>query len=450
MRISCILLALCALSLPAVAQDPPRSLTLDDAERIARESNPRYRKAHNNLETARAGERQRWAAFLPDLRLSLSSGGYLSRKYTGLDEFGKPVRRDDPIDYTGSSSSQSLYLGIPLFDGGQRYRELRAARAEAGATEAAALAEASALDAELARHYYDARRKAALIRLEEELLRAAEARHAATERLLRIASASPVDLLGAEIAIAQQARAVEQARGEARKAMLVLNEAMGLSEAVAWELRSDPPPVFDPASLDPDRLTSHALSASPRLRQLQAQVDVADHRRRAAGASRWPTLSASAGFGRSIGTVGYGALFDPNPLDQGFNFGLSVSIPISSQYQSSYQVAQARIAALNAGEDVRAQRLVLEREVRSALIDLENAYRAVQLAHRGRELARKQIELANQQFRLGALKFTELQTLTERAAAAERDAVNARYDFAAAHATLEERVGAPVDSLRAR
>jgi outer membrane protein len=450
MRLSCILLALCALAAPALAQEAPHPLTLEEAERIARESNPRHRKARNGLQAAQAGERQRWAAFLPDLRLSLSSGGYLSRKFTGIDQYGKPVRRDDPIDYTGSSSSQSLYVGIPLFDGGQRYRELRAARAQEDAVAAAALAEASALDAELARHYYDARRRAELIGLEEELLRAAEARHQATERLLRIASASPVDLLGAEIAIAQQARAVEQARGEARKAMLVLNEAMGISDAVAWELTSGAPEVFDPASLDADRLAAHALSASPRLRQLQAQVDVADHRRRAAGASRWPTLSANAGFGRSIGAVGYGALFDPNPLDQGFNFGLSVSIPISSQYQSSYQVAQARVAALNAGEDVRAARLSLERELRVALIDLENAYRAVQLADRGRELARKQIELANQQFRLGALKFTELQTLTERAATAERDAVNARYDFAAALATLEERVGGPVESFRAR
>jgi outer membrane protein len=450
MRLSCILLALCALGTPALAQEAARPLTLADAERMARENNPGYRKARNDLETARAGERQRWAAFLPDLRLSLSSGGYLSRKFTGIDEFGKPVRREDPIDYTGSSSLQSVYLGIPLFDGGQRYRELRAARAQEDATAAAALAEASALSAELARHYYDARRKAALIHLEEELLRAAEARRAATERLLRIASASPVDLLGAEIAIAQQARALEQARGEARKAMLVLNEAIGLSDAVAWELKSDPPAVFDPTPLDADRLTLHALSASPRLRQLQAQVNVADQRRKAAGASRWPTLSASAGFGRSIGTVGYSALFEPNPMDQGLNFGLSVSIPVSSQYQSSYQVAQARVAALNAGEDVRAARLLLEREVRSALIDLENAYRAVQLADQGRELARKQIDLANQQFRLGALKFTELQTLIERASTAERDAVNARYDFAAALATLEEKVGAPVGALLAR
>jgi outer membrane protein TolC len=94
---------------------------------------------------------------------------------------------------------------------------------------------------------------------------------------------------------------------------------------------------------------------------------------------------------------------------------------------------------MNAREEVQAARLTLEREVRSALIDLENAYRSVQLADRGRDLARRRLELANQQFRIGALKYEDLESVIEQAARAERDAVNARYDFAAARATLEEK-----------
>jgi outer membrane protein len=446
MKSALLLLGLLSLASPALAQEGPYALTLEEAKRIAMEKNPHYLQARNAVESARAGERLGVMAFLPELRLSLSSGGYLSRVLTGEDEFGKPVRRTEPLNLTGSSSSQQISLGsITLFDGGTRYRDLRAARADADAADAAVLQEAATLEAELTRRYYDAKRKGELIRLEEELLKSAEAQHAATERLLRVASASPVDLLGAEVAVAEQARVLESARGEARKAMLALAEEIGVSDPPEWELTSEPPPVVDPSTLDAESLAERALSTSPLLAQLQARAVAGEQRSKAAGATRWPTVSASAGFGRSIGTEGYGSFFDPDPLNQSMNFGLSISVPVFTGYRTTYAVTTARVAAMNAREEVQAARLTLEREVRAALIDLENAYRSVQLADRGRDLARRRLELANQQFRIGALKFVDLQSVIEQAARAERDAINARYDFAAARTTLEEKTSSAVN-----
>jgi outer membrane protein len=426
------------------AQETPRALSLDDALRLAQENNPLYRQAQNSVESAAAVERQNRAAFLPSLSLSLSSGGFLSRRFTGLDQYGKPIRRADPLEYTGSSSSQGLSLGLQLFDGGARFHELRAARAQKDAAEASVLSEASTLRAELARRYYEARRRTELIRTEEALLQAARSRETAWERLLRVASATPVDLLGAQVETARQERALEQARGEARKAMLALAEEIGVPAAGTWTLTTDAPAVFDPASLAADSLVERALAVSPRMLQLRAEERAAEQQRRAAGATRWPTISTYASIGRSIGAEGYEALFEPNPLDQSLGFGLSVSLPLFTRFQTTARITQARVAALNAREDARATRLALEREVRSALIDLKNAHRTVQLAERSRELAGRRLELANQQFRIGSLKFVELQSVIEQAATAERDAVNARYDFAAALATLEERIGGPL------
>jgi outer membrane protein len=221
--------------------------------------------------------------------------------------------------------------------------------------------------------------------------------------------------------------------------MLSLAEEMGVSDAPEWTLTSEPPPVFDPTTLDADSLAARALDISPLLAQLDARAVAGEQRSKAAGAPRWPTVSASAGFGRSVGSEGYGSFFDPNPLNQSMSFGLSVSVPVFTGYRTTQSVTQARVAAMNAREEVQAARLTLEREVRGALIDLENAYRTVQLAERGRDLARRRLELANQQFRMGALKYVDLEGVIEQAARAERDAINAHYDFAAARATLEEK-----------
>jgi outer membrane protein len=432
--------ALLLAAAPTAAQQSG-PLTLEQARALAMEHNPAYRQARNAVVSARAGEMQSRAAFLPTLSAGFNSGGYLSRSFTGTDPYGKPVRRDDPLEYTGSSSGQSIGLNLQLFDGGRRFREMRAARAGREAAVAAVDAAASTMDAELTRRYYEAQRTAALIRLEEELLKTAEASHGATERLLRVAAASPVDLLGAEFEVSRQRQAVEAARDQARVAMLALAEQIGTGEAEGWALVTELPEVVEPARFDADDLVARAHAVSPRLAELAARARQAEQQRRAAGATRWPTVSARTSFGRSMGTEGYDALFDPNPLNQSFSFGIDFSLPLFSQYQTTEQITQARVSALNADESARATRLQLDREVRTALIELESAYRTVELNNASTELARRRLDLANRQFRLGSLSFTELQAILTTTATAEREALNARYAFAAALATLEEKVG---------
>ncbi|MFQ5551334.1 MAG: TolC family protein, partial [Gemmatimonadales bacterium] len=79
--------------------------------------------------------------------------------------------------------------------------------------------------------------------------------------------------------------------------------------------------------------------------------------------------------------------------------------------------------------------------VRAAFIDLENAFEGLRIENRSLELSRRQLTLALEQYRLGALNFQGLQTVIDRASQAERAAVTAKYQLAAAVATLKERVG---------
>lgn len=432
------------IGLPAARAQEPRPLTLEQAREIALENNPAYRQAQNSITSARAGELLSRSAFLPTLSAGFGSGGSFSRRRSGTDNFGRPIEGTQINEYTSSNSSQNLSLSWELFDGGQRYREVRAASAGRAAAAAGAEAVGSTMEAELTRRYYDAQRATARIELEERLLAAAEASYAATQRLVRVAAITPVDLLGAELDVTRQRQALEAARGEARIAMVALAEQMGTGEAEGWALLTPLPEPFDPTALDPDALVERAYGVSPRLRELGLQAVQAEQQRRAASAARWPTISASAGFGRSIGSEGYGALFEPNPFDQNYRFGIDFSIPLFSQYQTTQRVTQARVAAMNADEQARATRLQIGREVRSALIELESAYRTVQLNEASSELARRHLELAREQYRLGSIRFTELQQIVTSAATAERDALDARYAFAAALATLEERVGESV------
>ncbi|MBI4544937.1 MAG: TolC family protein, partial [Gemmatimonadetes bacterium] len=295
--------------------------------------------------------------------------------------------------------------------------------------------------ADVSRRFYAALHARGLIELEERLLVSARDRLAATERLVRVVAATAVDVLGARVDVARQEQALARARGEARKAELELREALGIAGDVAFELAGDFPGVFDPSTLAADALVAAALAGHPRIAEADAAAAAAQRRARAARGTRWPQIGLNAGLSRGMSLSSYDALTELNPKNRTFFFGLSASLPLFEQFRPSAQIARAEAAVSDSREDARAARLALEREVRSALIDLENAHRSLELADQSAALSGERVALAQEQYRQGAIPFTSLQSVIEQAAAAEREAAAARLTFATALVTLEEKVG---------
>jgi outer membrane protein TolC len=440
-----VLLALVAA--PAVAQERtavPAQLTLDDAIAIARERHPELAQARNAIAAQGAQVRAGLGAFLPTLQAQLNFSGSDSRTVTGQDDYGRPVELPQAISFQGSSSSQSLFTGLTLFNGFRNFKTYGAARASLDAAEESRHAAQARIDAETARRFYEAVRTRHLIALEERLLASAREQRDNTARLFRTASATQEDLLGAEADVASQELQVARARGEAEKALLGLREQMALVEPIAFEVVGDSPAAWDPSSLDPDSLVALAQRIHPDIVRLDASARAAHLRAGAAAGSYWPTIRLGASVTRSVQLGSYEALFDFNPRNRSLGFSVTFDWPLFLGFQTRAQVSQASAEALNAEETLRAARLASDRAVRAARIDLENAYRGVALAERAAELSNERLRLSRERYAIGAISFANLQILIDRAAQEERQVINARSGFAAAAATLAERVGRPL------
>jgi outer membrane protein len=140
----------------------------------------------------------------------------------------------------------------------------------------------------------------------------------------------------------------------------------------------------------------------------------------------------------------YDALWELNPQNRAFNFGISASIPLFSGFQTSAAIARAHVARDDARQDERIATLRAERQVRSAYVDVTNAHKILQLAERKASLSRERLELAQEQYRNGAMSFAELQIVIDRTAAAEREVVDARAQYASNVSLLEQYSGGPV------
>lgn len=433
-----LLRAVDAASIPAPI---PARLTLEDALDLARSRNPAYLEARGSLEVAEARERAGWGEVLPQVRADMGVGGASQRVYTGEDQFGQPLIRDDPLTYSSSSSSQGVGLSMTLFDWGAALQRASAARAGARATGAQVAASWNQLRAEVIGAYDQTLRADRQVALEERLLESARDRLEATRARLPLAVASPVDVLGAEVDVARAEQSLSSARGEARKARLALLELLGVAGEPAFEPATGWPPVFDPATLDVDDLLHEATATSPVLRQREAEARAGEASASAVRRTRWPTLTGGLQFRRAMGASDYGALTELNPRNQNLSFSLGASVQLFDGFARGRQIAQAEFEARSARERERGSRLALERQIRSALIDLENAFRSVELADRAARLAAERLELSQEQYRLGTLSFTELQNVIDQAAQEERQALQARHAFEVARVALEQRVG---------
>jgi outer membrane protein TolC len=291
---------LLAVAGDAHSQQAAGVLTLDDALRLARDHNPAFQRVRNDLDVAGSAVRAAWAnAFLPSLNSSMSFSGSRSTTVTGVDPFGRLERLPEPVTTRGSTANQSVGTQLTVFDGLGSFRNLSAQRALYDATDAQIAQQELQLVAQVSRDWVQALRAERTIRLEEALLESAKERLARTEELLRVAARNRVDVLGARGDVAQAEQNVQRARGDADKARLSLAASIGLEPTSPITLDTVMPTVFDPAEIDPDALVARALASSPVLRQRDAALAAARHRASAAR-GRLPSITASAGYNRSV------------------------------------------------------------------------------------------------------------------------------------------------------
>jgi outer membrane protein len=360
---------------------------------------------------------------------------------TGEDDFGQPVRLDDPLTFRSSSASQGVSSSVTLFDGLWNLNTYRAARASARVSEAAVESQLTSVEAEVTRRFYNAVNARRLTAVEEQLLEVSRRQLDATERLFRVAARTEVDVLGARVQVAQHEQALERARGDAEKALLRLAEQIGLEEDIAFDVSGALPAPFDPGILDDDMLVARAMTQSPAVAQAEADAARAGFQASAARGRRWPTVSARASFGRTVSLSSYDALFEFDPQDRSFAFGVDVQIPLFTGFQTSQAVAQATASERAAEETLRETRLQLERDVRSGHIDLVTAHRRLELAQRSVEFSRRRLTMAQEQYQLGTIGFTDFQQIVTQASQDARNLLSAEAEFATATVTLEELMG---------
>ncbi len=431
-----------SLAAQATLQDQEVTvLTLQDALRRAAEHNPEYRQALNRLELEGPQRRQALGAFLPDFSVSYGTGQSVARELSWIDFDGTPITNPEPRTVTRSSSSQSASLGIDLFRGGRRFHELGRARAQARVDRLGSERDLNRILAEVQRQFLVAQRQRLRLAVEEDLLIARERDYEVAQSRFELVATGRSDLLGAELELETQRVTVTETRGQVDKAMLALRRAIGDPSLAALDVQQQLSEPFDPATLDMGALVARAMQESPTVGAAEAALAVGQANLSIQKAARWPSLSLSSGISRGSFGADQSNLFKFNP--EGFNgsLRLSVSIPLFTKFQTSQAIASANIELRNAGETIRKTELEVDELIRSRYVDLETAWANVRQRSRALEVASERLEIVREEYRLATKSIEDLRTAIRDEAAARRDAVDQRFEFAVFLVGLYEAAG---------
>jgi outer membrane protein TolC len=422
--------ALCAAQQPA-----PYRLTLQEAILKALQANLNVLEARTRVqEDEGARQRSLSAALLP----RVNAEAYANYQNRNLRAFGISVPGLSLPDVVGPFSNYDfrIYSQQNVVDL-ERYRALKASERS---LDAGRMDERDARDLiarVIAGLYLNA--QSAQARVE-----AAQTRVTDSSTLLKLAkdkhdagTATGVDVLRAQVQLANDKQALLEARNQYQQSLLELARNLGMSPGTPLEL-AEPLQYRDLAQPQAEDLLPAALAVRADYLSLDRQRQSLLEQQRANRARFYPRLSINGNIGelgRSIGSSATTGLIQGQIDFTVFDRDREGE---AQQLASRIQRIEDQIADLGRG---------VEEDIREALLNLDSAAEQVSVAADGRNLAQRELEEAQDRFQAGTANNVEVVTAQDELARAQENYilavsghVDAKYALARALGDTEKNI----------
>jgi len=405
------------------AQDK-RTLTIEEAEKIALENHPRVAAAKLGAAAAKEVARQAKASLYPFLSGAMSGSTAVESSRIGAGALN------------ASSLWERFGLGMALtqnlYDFGRTSSLVRSAEQRAEAQAEGINVTRAAVVLRVRQAYYQALLAEAARNVAEETVEARRVTlkqiRALTESNLR----STLDLSFAEVSVSEAELLLFQAESLSSAALVELAAAMGYQEE----------PNFRPAEIkdlplmekEVQPLVAQAMADRPEIavarKSLQSARSLAFSESRLA----WPSVTA-AGVGGFIPTG------DARLKDRYGAAGFTVSVPVFNGYLNNARKQEAELRSLAIEQELRDLEIRITSEVRTAWLDTGNAWRRIEVTAKLLDQATRTLKLARSRYELGLGNIVEFTQAELSRTSAEIANATARYGYLVRRAQLDYQAG---------
>jgi len=245
-----------------------------------------------------------------------------------------------------------------------------------------------------------------------------------------------LDVLRAQVTLQNEQQQLENARNAFAKDKIMLNRAMGQPAGQELQL-VDAVPYSDFNADSSDQAIKDALAIAyvrrKDLRQLQAQLEVAEQTSKVLKYERIPTLAIGGYYG-VLGVIG--GLYHGVFAAQG-----QVSIPVFQEAQLRGQKEVAASQEIGLRQQIEASKAQIEADIRSSLLDVQSAAEVVKVARSNVDLAQSALDDATLRFTTGVDDNLPVVQAQATLVGAEARVIQAEYNYNYSKLVLARNTG---------
>jgi outer membrane protein len=410
---------------PAASSGP--RLTLAEAERMAIEHNPNISVARLIALAQAQVTREVRSGELPTATGSLTAVGAHENSRVTAGLLNNPSIFD--------RAAGGLTVSQLITDFGRTHNLVRSAQSNAKAQLENERATELDITLTVDQAFYQALTAQAVLKVAEETVNQRQATVDQVGALTKAKLRSDLDLSFANVQISQAKLLLLDAQNNAADAMASLNTVLGSERDEQYTLVDETTANPEPAPQDAEALLQAALTARP---DLAALIDNYTAGRQFSTAERelWmPTVSALAAVGGTpvradqIQSSWYGAA------------GANINIPVFNGFLYNARAQEAKLRANAAGEQVRNLRDVIARDLRTAVLNAQNAFQRIGVTQEMLNESNMALDLSQARYKIGLSGIVELTQAQLAQTQAEIAYANARYAYQTALAVVRFQTG---------
>jgi outer membrane protein len=416
-----------AQQMPAPATAPGPKLTLADAERMAKEHNPNISVARLIALAQAEVAREVRGGELPTTTGSLTVvGAHENSRITA-------GALNNPSIYNRAGGG--LTVSQLITDFGRTHNLVRSAQSNAKAQLETERATEQDITLTVDQAFYQALTNQAVLQVAEQTVAQRQATVDQISALTKAKLRSDLDLSFANVQLSQAKLLLLDAQNNAQNAMANLNNVLGSERCEQYTLVDETTANPEPAPQDADVLLQAALGVRPDLAALNDNYTAARQFSTAEKELWMPTVSALVAVGGApvradqIQSNWYGAA------------GANINIPVFNGFLFNARAQEARLRASAAGEQMRNLRDEIARDVRTAVLNAQNAFERIGVTQEMLSESNMALDLSEARYKIGLSGIVELTQAQLAQTQAQIAYTTARYAYQTSLAELRFQLG---------
>jgi len=416
-----------------------KQLTLDDAIKIALQKNSTLKKTENNLATYHSNVKSAYGAFLPSLGASGSlswnrneAAGGETFVYQGTTFTSEPVTTETRNYSVGAGAS------VDLFDGLSNIANLSQTKNDLESAELFFERVKQDIVFNTINLYYDVVNNQQLLKVKEEDVKWNQKNLETITERNRLGAVTLADVYAQQVRFGNAELELVRTKNILESSKADLLDYLGLDVLDQYQF-SDSLSPQELSILQKDlskedenvsKIVEEALNKRPDYQSVKLDLESANNGITKAWSGYLPRLTGSANFSTYSNDVS--KLFK----SRNYSLGLTLSIPIFSNFSTENQVQLAKVNVMNKEIVVTDLERQIKKNLKRTFLDLQAAEKALEVGKRNIVAAQENLKIESEKYSLGAGTLLNVLVANSEFTNAQTNFINAQF----AYITLSEQL----------